>query len=71
MPPGSGKRDLHVSIDAEAKAYLEAEARYRRIPVSALLLDACDVILHPERTERGALSDQFLSVAATLTKLQP
>ena len=71
MPPGAGKRDLHLSIDAEVKAYLEAEARYRRVPVSTLLLDACDLILHPERTERGALGDQLLSVADTLAKLEP
>ena len=71
MPPGAGKRDLHLSIDAEVKAYLEAEARYRRVPISTLLLDACDVILHPERAERGALSDELLAMAQTLAKLQP
>jgi hypothetical protein len=71
MPPGAGKRDLHISIGAEEKSYLEAEARYRRVPVSTLLLDACDIVLHPERAERGALADELLAVAQTLAKLQP
>jgi hypothetical protein len=71
MPPGAGKKSLHIAVDAADKTYLEAQAALRHTSVTAIVLDSIARFVDPEKEQRSALRDQMTALAHTLATLTP